>query len=116
MLNALLCTSCFGDEPDGCEADIETAILHVAQPENFFFQVTDSLQVVFSTDSVITFAVRGDADVSALSPVFTLSSGATISPASGSTHDFSQGPVSYTVTSRTAVGNATTGSTWFPHW
>ncbi len=100
LLNALLCTSCFGDEPDGCEADIETAILHVAQPENFFFQVTDSLQVVFSTDSVITFAVRGDADVSALSPVFTLSSGATISPASGSTHDFSQGPVSYTVTSQ----------------
>ena len=100
LLTALLCTSCFGDEPDGCEADIETAILHVAQPENFFFQVTDSLQVVFSTDSVITFAVRGDADVSALSPVFTLSSGATISPASGSTHDFSQGPVSYTVTSQ----------------
>ena len=95
-----MCTSCFGDEPDGCEADIETAVLHVADPESFFFQVTDSLQVVFSTDSVITFAVRGDADVSALSPVFTLSAGASVIPASGSTHDFSQGPVSYTVTSQ----------------
>ena len=96
VLNA----SCFGDEPDGCEADIETAVLHVAQPEAFFFQPTDSMQLVLSTDSVITFAVRGDADVSSLSPEFTLSGGATIVPASGSTHDFTHGPVSYTVTSQ----------------
>ncbi len=99
LLIALICTSCFGDEPDYCEADIETATLHVANPEKFFFQNTDSTQTVFSTDSVITFAVRGDADVSSLAPVFTLSPGATISPASGSTHDFSHGPVTYTVTS-----------------
>ena len=92
-------SSCFGDEPQGCEADIETVTLHVAQPGQFFFQLTDSQQVVFSTDSVITFAVRGDADVSALSPRFTLSAGATVDPASGSTHDFGHGPVTYTVTS-----------------
>ena len=97
---ALLNASCFGSEPDGCEADIETATLHVLDPESFFFQLTDSAQVVFSTDSVITFAVRGDADVTALSPVFTLSPGATVTPASGSTHDFSCGPVVYTVTSQ----------------
>ncbi len=94
-----LCASCFGDEPDGCEADIEVVTLHVSSPEVFFFQATDSIQTVFSTDSVITFAVRGGADVSALSPVLTLSPGATVEPASGSTHDFSQGPVIYTVTS-----------------
>jgi len=96
---ALLNTSCFGSEPDGCEADIETVILHVDNPGDFFFQPTDSMQVVFSTDSVITFAVRNHVDLSALSPVFSLSPGATVSPASGSTHDFSDGPVSYTVTS-----------------
>ena len=96
----LLNTSCFGDEPDGCEADIETITLNVSDPGHFFFQMTDSLQTVFSTDSVITFAVRGDADVSALSPVLTLSAGATVTPASGSTHDFSSGPVTYTVTSQ----------------
>ena len=96
----MMCTSCFGDEPDGCEADIETVTLHVTSPEDFFFQATDSIQTVFSTDSVITFAVRSSADVSALSPVLTLSPGATVSPASGSTHDFSQGPVIYTVTSQ----------------
>lgn len=100
MAMTVLCSSCFGDEPDYCEADIETAILHVADPGRFFFQMTDSMQTVFSTDSVITFAVRGDADVTALSPVFTLTPGATVDPASGSTHDFSHGPVTYTVTSQ----------------
>lgn len=99
LVMTTLCTSCFGDEPDGCEADIEVVTLHVSSPEGFFFQATDSMQVVFSTDSVVTFAVRGGADVSALSPVLTLSPGATVEPASGSTHDFSQGPVIYTVTS-----------------
>lgn len=96
----VLNTSCWGEEPDYCEADIETAVLHIAHPDEFFFQLTDSLQVVYSTDSIITFAVRGDADVTSLSPEFTLSPGASIIPASGSTHDFSQGPVSYTVTSQ----------------
>ena len=100
LVMTTLCTSCFGDEPDGCEADIEVVTLHVSSPEDFFFQATDSMQVVFSTDSVVTFAVRGGADVSALSPVLTLSPGATVEPASGSTHDFSQGPVIYTVTSQ----------------
>ena len=93
-------TSCFGEEPDYCEADIETATPHVPHPETFFFQATDSVQTVFSTDSVITFAVRGDADVSALAPEFKLSPGATVVPASGSVHDFSQGAVTYTVTSQ----------------
>ena len=100
VLTSMLMTSCFGDEPDYCEADIETVTLHVNDPAQFFFQATDSIQTIFSTDSVITFTVRGDADVSALSPVFTLSPGATVSPASGSTHDFSSGPVIYTVTSQ----------------
>ena len=97
---ALTCTSCFGDEPDGCEADIETVTLHVASPGEFFFQTTDSMQTVYSTDSIITFSVRSHADVSALAPEFTLSSGATVSPASGTTQDFSNGPVIYTVTSQ----------------
>ena len=96
----ILNTSCFGDEPEGCEADIETVTLHVAHPEDYFFQMTDSMQTIYSTDSIITIAVRGNADVSALAPVFTLSPGASVTPASGSTQDFSQGPVVYTVTSQ----------------
>ena len=100
LLMMVVMTSCFGEEPAGCEADIETVTLHADNPEQFFFQLTDSMQVVFSTDTEITFAVRGDADVSALSPILTLSAGATVEPASGSTHDFSHGPVTYTVTSQ----------------
>ena len=96
----ILNTSCFGDEPEGCEADIETVTLHVAHPEDYFFQMTDSMQAIYSTDSIITIAVRGNADVSALAPVFTLSPGASVTPASGSTQDFSQGPVVYSVTSQ----------------
>lgn len=96
----ILNTSCFGDEPEGCEADIETVILHVAHPEDYFFQMTDSMQTIYSTDSIITIAVRGNADVSALAPVFTLSPGSSVTPASGSTQDFSQGPVVYSVTSQ----------------
>lgn len=96
----VLCTSCFGSEPDCCEADIERVVLHVAKPADFFFQATDSLQTVYSTDSVITFAVRSHADVSALAPEFVLSPGATITPANGSVQNFSQGPVYYTVTSQ----------------
>lgn len=96
----MVTTSCFGDEPAYSEADIETATLHVSSPESFFYQATDSLKTVMSTDTAIVFIVRGNADVTALSPVFTLTPGATIVPASGSTHDFTGGPVSYTVTSQ----------------
>ena len=95
----LLATGC-GSEPDFCEADIETVCLHVDDPEAYFYQNTDSMQTVLSTDTAIVIIVRGNADVTSLSPVFTLSPGATITPANGSTHDFSDGPVFYTVTSQ----------------
>ena len=97
---AMMNTSCLGDEPDCCEADIESVTLHVADPSSFFYQATDSMQVVFSTDTAIVFTVRGNADVSSLSPEFKLSPEASVSPASGSTHDFSKGAVEYTVTSQ----------------
>ena len=99
-LLAVLNTSCFGSEPDCCEADIEKVTLHVDDPADFFFQPTDSMQVVFSTDTIITFAVRNHVDVTSLAPEFKLSPGASVSPESGSTHDFSAGPVIYTVTSQ----------------
>lgn len=93
-------TSCFGDEPDYCEADIEMVSIHVDEPEAFFYQLTDSMQQVLSTDTAITFTVRSDADVSALAPKLTLTPGATVVPASGSVQDFTNGPVHYIVTSQ----------------
>ena len=100
LVLGFLNTSCFKEEPLNAECDIELVQVTVSQPEQFFFQVTDSIRTVISTDSVIVFNVRGHADITALAPRFRLTPGATITPASGSVQDFSQGPVLYTVTSQ----------------
>lgn len=92
--------SCIRDEEPNAEADIETATLHVSAPEAFFFHASDSVQHISSADTAIRFDVRWGADLSALAPEFTLTAGATIVPASGSTHDFSGEGVFYTVTSQ----------------
>ena len=65
-------TSCFQDEPLNAECDIERIQITIDHPEQFFFQVTDSMQTVITTDSVITFEVRSHADITALAPRFTL--------------------------------------------
>ena len=96
----LMLSSCFKDEPLNAECDIEQATVHVANPEQMFFQVTDTLKQVLYTDTVINFNVRSHADLTALAPRFKLTEGATIVPENGSVHDFSQGPVTYTVTSQ----------------
>ncbi len=97
---AVMATSCFREEPLNAECDIEHVSMSVDDPGQFFFQATDAERDVLSTDSVIIFAVRSHADVTALAPTFTVTPGATIIPASGSTQDFSRGPVLYTVTSQ----------------
>ncbi len=94
-----LFTSCFKDEAPNAECDIVKAHIHVANPEEMFFNNTDTSIVVFSTDSTITFNVRKNADLTSLAPEFELTPGAVISPASGSVHDFSNGAITYTVTS-----------------
>lgn len=98
-LGAVVLTSCFKDEAPNAEADITKAWLHTDVPTEMFFQTSDTLINVLYSTNEIKFSVRRKADVSALAPQFTITEGATISPASGSTHDFSQGPITYTVTS-----------------
>ena len=93
-------SSCIKDEPLNAEADIERVSLVVSNPEQVFFQITDSAQNVISTDSVVTFHVRSSVDLTALAPRLTLTKGATCVPENGSTQDFSKGPVTYTVTSQ----------------
>lgn len=93
-------TSCFKEEPLNAECDIEKAWLHVDDVESTFYTPNDTLIEVISTEDKITFTMRGEADITALAPQFTITQGATITPASGSVHDFSQGPVTYTVTSQ----------------
>ncbi|MDY3271469.1 MAG: PCMD domain-containing protein [Prevotella sp.] len=96
---ALALSSCFKDEAPNAECDIIEASLHVDNPTDIFYNPTDTLVRVLYTDDNISFSVRRKADLTALAPTFRITDGATISPASGSVHDFSKGPVVYTVTS-----------------
>ena len=96
---ALALSSCFKDEAPNAECDIIEASLHVENPTDIFYNPTDTLVRVLYTDDNISFSVRRKADLTALAPTFRITDGATISPASGSVHDFSKGPVIYTVTS-----------------
>ncbi len=93
-------TGCFKDEPANSECDITTAWVHADDPSSMFSVLSDTLVGVQSNENEIVFKAKGGADLTAVSPRFVLTSGATIEPASGSTHDFSGGKsVSYRVTS-----------------
>ena len=95
----LLLSSCFKDEPLNAECDITEASVHVSDTEAMFFNASDTLVKVLYSENSIRFNVRRHADLTALAPTFRITPGASISPASGSVHDFSQGPVTYLVTS-----------------
>lgn len=99
---AATCTllhSCFKDEPLNAECDITEATLHTSHPETWFEPLSDSTVHVLYNSHNIVFNVRHGAPLNALAPTFTLTPGATISPANGSANDFSQGPKVYRVTS-----------------
>lgn len=85
---SLSSTSCIRDEAPNAEADILTCTvpgdLLKSEPE-------------ISNESV-TLIVRSDADITNLAPLFTLTPGATIMPASGTALDFTTSQ-QYTVTS-----------------
>lgn len=100
ITGVLLLTGCFKDEPLNMECDILEATVSVAHPDEVFFHESDSLVRVGSEESNIVFTVRGTADLTQMAPRFRISEGAAISPESGSTHDFSQGPVTYNVSSQ----------------
>ena len=90
LLLAPLClASCFKDEAPNTEADIEHVAVSVGDPLKTFFQLSDTAQTVPFSDSTITFRVRSHADITALAPTLRLTEGATVSPASGTVHDFS---------------------------
>lgn len=92
-------TSCFKDEPLNAECDIEKAWVHSDNPDETFFNPTDTMITVAYRVNEIKFEVKPKSDLTAMAPIFQITEGATIEPASGSVHDFSNGPVTYTVTS-----------------
>ncbi len=96
-----LLTSCFKDEPLNAECDIEQAYVHVDNPMDIFYSLTDTLINVLSNESTITFYIRQGANLTSLAPQFKLTEGSLISPESGSLHDFSNNQsVTYRVTSQ----------------
>ncbi len=91
-------TSCFKDEPLNAECDIETVAVHVPQPAQAFFNLSDTLQNVQSADSVISFSVRSSADLSAAHLDITTTSGAKLEQTGGGELKVG-GEVRYRVTS-----------------
>lgn len=95
-------SSCFKDEPLNSECDITTASVHLGDPATVFYNASDTSAFITkdyaSTDIVFNNVVKA-ADLTRLSPVFTVTPGAVISPASGTERDFSGGAQTYKVTS-----------------
>lgn len=103
MVLAIACfmlSSCFKDEPLNAEADIEQAFIHADDVDRMFYNPTDTLVNVLSSNTNIRFNVRPGTDRTSLAPQFRLTEGATVVPESGSMQDFSAGSVKYTVTSQ----------------
>lgn len=101
-LFGLLSASCIKDEPLNSECDIEICKVHHNAADTVFYQVSDTLQTVASTDSVIKFFTRSDVraeDLSNVRVTLAITPGATVTPANGSVQDFSKGDVTYTVVS-----------------
>ena len=86
-------TSCIQDEALNTECDILTC------------ELPDSIlaSAVVINNETVTIRIKPDADISALAPIFTVTEGATISPESGTIHDFlnaKKHTIEYTVTSQ----------------
>ena len=100
LVFSLLLSSCIKEEPLNNECDIVSAWVEGEANEPFFYQPSQMrVDNLPSTSNTVVFMVRSLDSLPPLPIRFTLSPGATITPANGSLQDFSQGPVTYTVTS-----------------
>lgn len=80
---------------------------HAAEIESFSFAEQTGAAVIDSDNGTINIEVQWDADITDLAPIITLSGGATVSPESGVSQDFTN-PFTYTVTAE----DETTIKTW----
>ncbi len=96
----LFFVSCVKEEPKNNECDILSAWVEGAEYEIFFYQGTQMrIDNIASNVTEIVFQVRTKSGLPPMPVQFTLTPGAIIEPANGSLQDFSNGPVTYTVTS-----------------
>ena len=95
-----LCSSCIKDEPKNMECDVVEAWVEGDGLAQYFIRESDMrISEVPSGEERLTFIVRDLNTLPAMPVQFTLTTGATVSPANGSSQDFTNGPVTYTVTS-----------------
>jgi hypothetical protein len=93
-------TSCIKDEPANNECDVLSAWVEGDDYESYFYQKGQmQVEALPSNVSEIVFTVRSLLSLPPMPVSFSLTPGATISPASGTLQDFASGPVTYTVTS-----------------
>ena len=98
-------TSCIKDEVPNAEADIVSCSL----PKDILAYSTINVGMEFNKNInayPIYISVKPGTDITALAPEFELTPGATIEPASGSVHDFTN-PVRYVVTSEDGMWHRT---------
>lgn len=100
VIFALLLTACIKDEPKNMECDVIEAWVEGDGLTQYFIRETDMhISDVPSGENKLTFTVRDRNALPAMPVHFSLTPGATVSPANGSSQDFSKGPVAYTITS-----------------
>lgn len=93
-------SACKPTEKLSSEAEITSFTFDTSIEANL---IVTTVPVVNSVDGTIAFNVKADAtdaQLAALVPTITVSEGATVDPASGSTVDFSQSIVTFTVTAQ----------------
>ena len=102
LLSVLLLSSCIKDELPNTECDIVSAWVEGDQYVDNFYQPSQMrLDNISTSEKEIVFTVRSLISLPKRLPVrFTITDGATIEPASGSEQDFTNGPVTYVVTSQ----------------
>lgn len=98
----LMCTSCIKDELPNTECDITSAWVEGDEYAGNFYEPSQMrLENISTTENELVFTVRSLISLPKSMPLyFNITPGATISPANGSPQDFTQGPVTYTVTSQ----------------
>ena len=96
----LFFTACIKEELKNNECDILSAWVEGEEYESFFYHSSQMrIDNIPSNSTEIVFQVRTKTGLPLIPVYFALTPGATIEPANGSLQDFSNGPVTYTVTS-----------------
>jgi len=102
LSGSLSLASCIKDEEPNKECDILNAWVQGEEYQQYFADANlMRKENISSTESDIVFTVRSLASLPKQLPLaFDVTEGATIEPASGSMQDFTNGPVTYTLTSQ----------------